>query len=247
MSEPIALADCPRCRGQGRLFAYVEDDSGATYLHCEECERGYRDPQRLAAADGFLTLDSPGTAHPATLDDVIRSPWRVLLARAAHTRQAIADWVATGVVAERASEPWTLALDSLVGEPVSVEEAALLFDDLISILCELEVEGFVTVLSTPAQSVRELDWRGLTWLSARLHPELLGVPDFALVAGDSLLVEENLEEYRRPIDVPPEVRTRSGVSVCAYYRCYGLDPVWNDEFHRALYVEARFSPRKNEG
>ena len=78
MSDAISLAGCPLCR-QGRLFAYREEDSGNIYLHCEECEWGWLDPKRLRAEDGFLTLDVPSDARPASRDEVLASQWRALL------------------------------------------------------------------------------------------------------------------------------------------------------------------------
>ena len=48
--------ECPLCR-QGRLLIARDLSSDALYLHCEECEQGWRDPN--VAADpsaGFLTL-----------------------------------------------------------------------------------------------------------------------------------------------------------------------------------------------
>ena len=78
MNEPISLAECQFC-GQGRLFPYREDDSGEVYLHCEECEWGWRHPERLTAEDGFLTLDVPGDAQPASRDEVLSSQWKDML------------------------------------------------------------------------------------------------------------------------------------------------------------------------
>ncbi|MCB9586705.1 MAG: hypothetical protein H6718_14995 [Polyangiaceae bacterium] len=77
-NEPISLACCPFC-DQGRLFAFREEDSGDIYLHCEECERGYRDPDGLSVEQSFLTLDEPGEARAASRDEVLASRWRSLL------------------------------------------------------------------------------------------------------------------------------------------------------------------------
>jgi hypothetical protein len=49
---------CPRCNGQGRLFIQRERSSGRLYLHCEECEFGFFDPERSdQTTDGFLAID----------------------------------------------------------------------------------------------------------------------------------------------------------------------------------------------
>ena len=49
---------CPRCDGQGRLFIQRDCATGKLYLHCEECEFGFRDPLRCnSASDGFLAID----------------------------------------------------------------------------------------------------------------------------------------------------------------------------------------------
>ncbi|MDT3375772.1 hypothetical protein RNI52_00410 [Labrys neptuniae] len=65
---------CPGC-GQGRLFLYRSADTGTAYGHCEECEWGYRSPDRLAARDGFLTLLDEEDAEPANEEDIRRSAW----------------------------------------------------------------------------------------------------------------------------------------------------------------------------
>jgi len=49
--------ECSFCR-QGRLLIAKDVTHDALYLHCEECERGWRDPE--AAGDrsaSFLTLN----------------------------------------------------------------------------------------------------------------------------------------------------------------------------------------------
>lgn len=81
MNEPISLGQCPFCR-QGRLYAYREEDSGDIYLHCEECEQGYRNPEALSANHSFLTLDEPGEARAASREEILHSSWsRLLLER----------------------------------------------------------------------------------------------------------------------------------------------------------------------
>ena len=65
---------CPNCDGQGRLFICREKESGDLYLHCEECEWGFRDPRRCAdASDGFLAID--GESDIATLSEIETAGW----------------------------------------------------------------------------------------------------------------------------------------------------------------------------
>ena len=46
---------CPRCR-QGRLAIQQRTDTRALYLHCGECEMGWRHPEAVrAGVPGFLT------------------------------------------------------------------------------------------------------------------------------------------------------------------------------------------------
>ena len=47
---------CPRCR-QGRLAIQQRTDTRALYLHCGECEMGWRHPEEVrAGVPGLLTL-----------------------------------------------------------------------------------------------------------------------------------------------------------------------------------------------
>jgi len=52
--------NCPRCR-QGRLFIMRLGDTGALYLHCEECEWAWDDPTQTDDPDrGKLGIDIDG-------------------------------------------------------------------------------------------------------------------------------------------------------------------------------------------
>jgi hypothetical protein len=48
---------CPNCLGQGRLIITEDVTNRRLYLHCEECEIGWLDPETVNdRAKGFLTL-----------------------------------------------------------------------------------------------------------------------------------------------------------------------------------------------
>jgi uncharacterized protein (DUF983 family) len=68
---------CPFC-GQGRLFVYKNIDSNKLYLHCEECETGYNDPERLDKDHSFLTLLEDFNAIEASQEDILQSDWKHL-------------------------------------------------------------------------------------------------------------------------------------------------------------------------
>jgi hypothetical protein len=66
---------CPFC-GQGRLVVMYDMTRDRLYLHCEECESGWRDPARIGDPDTrFLTLDEEFDARPATEQDLVRHDW----------------------------------------------------------------------------------------------------------------------------------------------------------------------------
>ena len=48
--------DCPVC-AEGRLFIVENLSRGLLYLHCEECEAGFEDPQNLKTGVSYLTLE----------------------------------------------------------------------------------------------------------------------------------------------------------------------------------------------
>ncbi|WP_415891600.1 hypothetical protein ACMXYN_09485 [Neptuniibacter sp. PT8_73] len=48
--------NCPNCN-QGRLIVTEDITNNRLYLHCEECEMGWLDPERANEVEfGFLTL-----------------------------------------------------------------------------------------------------------------------------------------------------------------------------------------------
>jgi hypothetical protein len=56
--ERFWFKTCPKCDGQGRLFICENSATGRLYLHCEECEHGFLDPDQCAhASAGFLAID----------------------------------------------------------------------------------------------------------------------------------------------------------------------------------------------
>lgn len=54
------FGNCPRCR-QGRVFVMRLRETGALYLHCEECEWAWDDPtEGVVPARGCLGIDLDG-------------------------------------------------------------------------------------------------------------------------------------------------------------------------------------------
>ena len=74
MAKLYWYKSCQHC-GQGRLFLYLDTTNDNIYLHCEECEWGWRDPENLNTEAGFLTIDENFDAIPAIMDDIIRFSW----------------------------------------------------------------------------------------------------------------------------------------------------------------------------
>jgi hypothetical protein len=65
---------CPFCV-QGRLFIYIDQAQRQPYLHCEECERGYRNPELLNVENSFLTITSDIVCSPATDSEIKEFGW----------------------------------------------------------------------------------------------------------------------------------------------------------------------------
>ena len=69
---------CPVC-GVGRLLVFKDLSAHSLYLHCEECEWGWRDPERSnSSASGFLTLDEDFEAEVATELEIRKHGWSKL-------------------------------------------------------------------------------------------------------------------------------------------------------------------------
>lgn len=67
---------CPHCDGEGRLIIMKDLTHDSLYLHCEECEWGWRNPDTAAdVASGFLTLDEEFDAEPASNDEIVNAGW----------------------------------------------------------------------------------------------------------------------------------------------------------------------------
>ena len=66
--------NCALCR-QGRLFLFRNIDLDKLYLHCEECEEGYYDPEHIDTGHSFLTLTEDFESEAATWDDIVRLGW----------------------------------------------------------------------------------------------------------------------------------------------------------------------------
>jgi hypothetical protein len=67
---------CPACHGQGRLIIYEDVTHGRLYLHCEECEWGWLDPE--SADDpgaGFLTLSAEFASALPDADRIASYGW----------------------------------------------------------------------------------------------------------------------------------------------------------------------------
>lgn len=66
---------CVHC-GQGRLYILRRSDSGALYLHCEECEMGWNHPEQAhSLAAGFLTLSLKFDSTEPTLAEIEAAGW----------------------------------------------------------------------------------------------------------------------------------------------------------------------------
>lgn len=68
---------CPCCK-QGRLFIFKNLNLNKLYLHCEECERGYYDPNKINIENSFLTLQEEFDAIEATHEDIKHNNWNDL-------------------------------------------------------------------------------------------------------------------------------------------------------------------------
>ncbi len=67
---------CPLCRDQGRLLVFKNTSELKLYLHCEECEWGWADPESAHSKElGFLTLDEDFEAMPAGASDIKEFGW----------------------------------------------------------------------------------------------------------------------------------------------------------------------------
>jgi hypothetical protein len=67
---------CPICR-QGRLLIFKDLTRNELYLHCEECEWGWRDPDAAESRGAaFLTLDEEFESAPATAEDLVFFTWQ---------------------------------------------------------------------------------------------------------------------------------------------------------------------------
>ncbi len=67
---------CAFCN-QGRLFLVKNVTANALYLHCEECEWGWRDPEQVGDLTAcFLTLDEDFDAEMASWKDIEDAGWQ---------------------------------------------------------------------------------------------------------------------------------------------------------------------------
>ena len=67
---------CPCCNGQGRLIITEDITHNCLYLHCEECEMGWRDPQKVGLKEaGFLTLNENFETENPTYEKICEYGW----------------------------------------------------------------------------------------------------------------------------------------------------------------------------
>ncbi len=74
MKHLFWLKTCPLCK-QGRLFVFKNQSNGKLYLHCEECEEGYYNPEEINRENSFLTLTEDFEATGATAEDIKEFKW----------------------------------------------------------------------------------------------------------------------------------------------------------------------------
>jgi hypothetical protein len=74
MKELFWYKICPFCN-TGRLFIYKNVSAGKLYFHCEECERGYYDPDNISTKGSVLTLMEDYDAVEASDNDLIKFGW----------------------------------------------------------------------------------------------------------------------------------------------------------------------------
>jgi len=68
-------SECPACN-QGRLFVMHNATTNALYLHCDECEMGFPEPEQAdVGAGGRLTLTDDFEAEPATMEEIRAASW----------------------------------------------------------------------------------------------------------------------------------------------------------------------------
>ncbi|HXO42199.1 MAG TPA: hypothetical protein VN999_12160 [Thermoanaerobaculia bacterium] len=67
---------CPICEGQGRLLILRDVTHDRLYLHCDECEWGWLDPELVDdVSAAFLTLDEEFNSEAPTLEEIQRYGW----------------------------------------------------------------------------------------------------------------------------------------------------------------------------
>ena len=68
---------CSFCH-QGRLFVFKNITNGNLYLHCEECERGWVNPDEVHDKNkSFLTLSQDFEAVEANEGDIEKYGWKI--------------------------------------------------------------------------------------------------------------------------------------------------------------------------
>ncbi len=64
------------CNDQGRLIIFKDINSTSLYLHCEECEWGWRNPDSVHDKKAaFLTLKEDIESEIPSLDEIEKLGW----------------------------------------------------------------------------------------------------------------------------------------------------------------------------
>jgi len=67
---------CPNCNGQGRLIVQKNLDANKLYLHCDECEWGWRHPEDVDdPSKKFLTLCEVFESANPTYQEILDFGW----------------------------------------------------------------------------------------------------------------------------------------------------------------------------
>ena len=75
MARYYWYTECPFC-GQGRLTITKDATHESLYLHCDECEWGWRNPDSVVDPTAkFLTLDEDFVSENPTFSEIEQHGW----------------------------------------------------------------------------------------------------------------------------------------------------------------------------
>lgn len=75
MSEQVWLdKDCPICE-QGRLYVLEDTTNDRLYIHCEECESAWVNPEDFIANKSFLAINPDFKTRIPSKEKVDKSDW----------------------------------------------------------------------------------------------------------------------------------------------------------------------------